>query len=329
MSQFSGCRVVVVAYEGQAMFELGIATEMFGLPRTEVEHWYNYRVCSCEERQVRATAGLSVVTHGGLGLLRALSKADIIVLPGWRGIDSPAPAALLRALNRAHVRGVRILSFCSAAFVLAEAGLLDGRRAATHWRFAAELAGRYPAVTVEPDVLYVEDGNLFTSAGSAAAIDLCLHVIRQDWGAETANAVARRLVVSPYREGGQAQFIDASVAPPSTEDGIEQATTWAQSRLGAQLDVETLAKKAKMSSRTFARRFRAQMGTTPHRWLVRQRIFAVQRLLETSDASIEELTDASGLGSSANLRSHFHRAVGLSPQAYRASFRGTGLGAPR
>ncbi len=312
-------RVVVVAYDRLATFEFGIAAELFGLERPEFAPWYEYRTCSCDGRTVTATGGVRVSVHGGLHLLRA---ADSIVIPGWRGLDSPPPESLLRALVRAHLRGARLLSFCSGAFVLAAAGLLDNRRATTHWRYAQALGARYPNVTVDPEVLYVQEGNIFTAAGSASAIDLCLHVIRLDHGARVANQIARRLVVPPHREGGQAQYLDSSVSEAGQLDFIQDAMAWATRRLGQDLDIRQWAKSVGMSERTFARRFRGATGTTPHRWLTRQRIFTAQALLETTDLSIEDVTSRCGMGTAANLRHHFWELVGVSPRAYRATFRG-------
>jgi AraC family transcriptional regulator, transcriptional activator FtrA len=309
----------VVAYEQLATFEFGIAAELFGVERPEFAPWYEYRTCSCDGKTVTATGGVRVSVHGGL---RLLSTADTIVIPGWRGVTSPAPQSLLRALRRAHDRRARILSFCTGAFVLAAAGLLDNRRATTHWRHAQVLSTRFPQVTVDPDVLYVQEGNLFTAAGSASAIDLCLHVIRQDHGAQVANQLARRLVVPPHREGGQAQYLDSSVAEEGRLDFIQDAMTWAKNHLQEDVDVAEWAASSGMSERTFARRFRATTGTTPHRWLTRQRVFFAQTLLETSDLSVEEITSRCGMGSAANLRHHFSELVGVSPRAYRATFHG-------
>ncbi len=311
-------RVVVVAYERLASFEFGIAAEFFGLARPEFDDWYDYRTCSCDGNTVTATGGVQVKVHGGL---RLLATADSIIIPGWRGVDSPPPPPLLRALQRAHERGARLLSFCSAAFVLAEAGLLEHRRATTHWRYAPALAARYPNVEVDPDVLYVQAGNIFTAAGSAAAIDLCLHVIRQDHGAQVANVVARRLVVPPHREGGQAQYLDESIREEGELAGLQKAMDWARERLATEVDVAAWARRAGMSPRTFARRFRATTGTTPHRWLTRERVFAAQSLLESTDESVEQITSRCGLGSAANFRHHFARVVGVSPRNYRSTFR--------
>jgi transcriptional regulator GlxA family with amidase domain len=250
--------------------------------------------------------------------LAALRRADTIVVPACS--DDPPPA-LLDALRRAHRRGARILSLCTGAFTLAAAGLLDGRRATTHWAHADELAARYPAVQVDPSVLYVDDGDILTSAGTAAGVDLCLHVIRLDYGAEVANAVARRMVVPPHRDGGQAQFVDTPVPEQSGSEPFADTLEWLQHHLDDVITVEDLARRAAVSPRTFARRFRATTGTTPHQWMVRQRVLLAQRLLETTDAPIEAVAQLSGFGSATNLRQHFQRQVRTSPLAYRRTFR--------
>src|SRR5262245_32972176 len=242
-------RVVALAYDRLAMFEFGIVTEAFALPRPELDvPWYDFSVCSIDMKPLRATGGITVRVNGGLSALR---RADTIVIPGWRDADEPPPDALLDSLRRAHRRGARLLSICSGVFVLAAAGLLDGRRATTHWRYAERLAARFPKIRVEPDVLYIDEGRVLTSAGSAAGIDLCLHVIRKDYGARIANQVARRLVVAPHRDGGQAQFIPSPV-PREPARGLSALTEWAQANLHRRLTVELLARQARMSSRSFA-----------------------------------------------------------------------------
>jgi transcriptional regulator GlxA family with amidase domain len=222
-------------------------------------------------------------------------------------------------VRAAYARGARLVTICSGVFVLAAAGLLDGKRATTHWRYVERLRARYPRVKVEPDVLYVDEGRLLTSAGSAAGLDLCLHIVRRDHGAEIANQVARRLVVPPQREGGQSQYVPVPVAAEST-GGLAAVLEWAQARLNEDLSVERWARRAALSPRTFARRFRAETGTTPHRWLVHQRVLAAQRLLETSDASIDQVAEGVGLQTAATLRLHFRRALRTTPTAYRRRF---------
>ena len=310
-------RVVVLAYDRLALFEFGIVTEAFALPRPELNvPWYEFAVCSIDTTPLRATGGITIRASGGL---RTLQRADTIVIPGWRDADEPPPEALLAALRRANRRGARVLSICSGVFVLAAAGLLDGKRATTHWRYAERLAARFPKIRVEPDVLYIDEGRVLTSAGSAAGIDLCLHVIRKDYGARIANQVARRLVVPPHRDGGQAQFIPSPVSVDATR-GLSRLAEWAQANLNRRLTVDTLAKQARMSPRNFARRFRAELGTTPHQWIVHQRLLAAQHRLETTDESIDRVAEVVGLQTAATLRQHFQQRLGTSPTAYRRRF---------
>ncbi len=310
-------RVVAVAYDRMALFELAIAVEVFGLPRPELRiPWYEFSVCGLDAGPLRATGAVRVQAARGL---RALDRADTIIVPGWRDPRETPPTRLLNAVRRAHARGARVVSICSGVFVLAAAGLLDGRRATTHWRYTEELRSRYPSIRVEPEALYVEDGNVFTSAGSAAGIDLCLHLVRLDHGAAVANEVARRLVVPPHRDGGQAQFI-ARPVPAHPGHGLARAMDWALAHLDRPLAVEDLARTAALSPRTFVRRFRAETGTSPHRWLNRQRILAAQRLLETTRESVDEVAAAVGFGTAQTLRLHFRRLVRTSPTAYRQRF---------
>lgn len=309
--------VVVLAYDGLCTFEFGIAVEFFGLARPELGvPWYSFRVCALEPGPVRAVGGISVTAPAGLG---ALSRAGTIVIPGWRNTDDPPPQRLVKALRAAHARGARLLTICSGVFVLACAGLVDGKRVTTHWRHAEKLARRFPNVKVEPDVLFVDEGSILTSAGSAAGIDLCLHVVRTDYGAEVANHVARRLVMPPLREGGQAQYAPAPIRDDGTT-GLASLLEWMQRRLGEDLPVGRLAKRAHMSPRTFARRFRQETGTTPHRWLTHQRVLAAQQRLETSAASIDAVAEAVGLQTAATLRHHFMRMLSTTPTAYRRRF---------
>ncbi|HET7252024.1 MAG TPA: transcriptional regulator FtrA [Gemmatimonadales bacterium] len=310
-------RVVAVAYDRLGLFEMAIAVEVFGLPRPELKlPWYEFTVCSVDPGPLRATGTIQVRTDRGLA---AIERGDTILVPGWRDPTERPPARLLKALVRAHARGARIASLCSGVFVLAAAGLLNGKRATTHWRYTETLRRLYPAVRVEPDVLYVQEGRVFTSAGSAAGIDLCLHLVRLDHGAEIANQVARRLVVSPHRDGGQAQFI-ASPVPARAGPGLSRATDWALGNLHRPLAVVDLARAAALAERTFVRRFRAEMGITPHHWLNRQRVLAAQRQLEGSRASVEEVATAVGFGTAQTLRLHFRRVLRTSPTAYRRRF---------
>lgn len=308
--------VAVLICDGVALFEFGIVTEVFGLRRPELGvPWYDMAVVSYDRGPLRATGGVTVLpTHS----VRMLAKAGTIVIPNWPRLDEAPPPAMLNALRAAHARGARLMSVCSGAFVLAAAGVLDGRRATTHWMHAGHLARRYPHVRVEPDVLYVEDGLVYTAAGSAAGIDLCLHVVRQDYGSDIANQVARRMVVPPHREGGQAQFVTAAMPP--VDGSLAPLMDWASARLGQPIAAADLARKGRMSLRTLARRFDTQAGTTPHQWLTHQRVLAAQRLLETSSASIDRVAELSGFATPETLRFHFRQRVGTSPAAYRRRF---------
>lgn len=310
--------VVALAYDGLCTFEFGVAVELFGLPRPELgPGWYRFAVAALDPGPLRAMGGIRVVADGGLALL---DDASIIVIPGWRGAREAVPAVLTEALRRADARGARILSICSGAFVLAAAGLLNGRRATTHWRYAATLADLYPDIRVEPGVLYVDEGNILTSAGSAAGIDLGLHLIRRDFGPEAANSVARRLVVPPHREGGQAQFIETPV--PTAREGarLGPLLDHLRERLEEEHSLASMAERAGMSLRTFLRRFNALTGRTPGDWLLSERLARARALLESGEA-VEEVATRAGFGSAATLRHHFRRKLGISPASYRARFR--------
>jgi len=309
-------KVAAFAYEGLGTFELGIVAEVFGLRRPELGvEWYEFAVFSLDRGPLRATGGIKVEVPYGL---RAVRGAGTIVIPGWR-VDEAPPEPLVRALRAAHADGGRLVSICSGVFVLAATGLLDGRRATTHWKYAGRLAERFPRIQVEPDRLYVDEGSILTSAGSAAGIDLCLHVVRRDYGAEIANSVARRLVMPPHREGGQAQYAPEPVRAEGA-DGLAPVLAWAQSHLERPLRVEELARRAAMSPRTFARQFRLQTGTTPHQWLMHQRLLAAQRCLEKTSDSVDRIAEAVGFETAATLRLHFSRVLGTTPTAYRQRF---------
>jgi AraC family transcriptional regulator, transcriptional activator FtrA len=309
--------VAIVVYAGATAFELGIACEIFGSHWSEIlgVPWYRSAVCALVPGPVTVDAGFQL--HAACGADRIVSADTVIVLPSVAG---EVPAGIAEALWRAHARGARMVSLCTGAFALAAAGLLDGRRATTHWTECRDLARRYPKVTVDPGVLFVDDGDILTSAGSAAGIDLCLHVVRQDYGAEIATQLARQLVVAPQREGGQAQYIDAPMPELDSSSLFADTVTWLQEHLNEQVSVEALAARSAMSPRTFARRFLASTGTTPYQWLLRQRIQFAQRLLEMTDLPIDSVAEASGFSTAANLRKHFGRTVHTSPQSYRRTF---------
>jgi len=311
--------VAVVVYDRVAVFEMGVPCEVFGIDRSAMG-LPNYRVlvCAAEPGPLTTAMGYGIQPRHGL---RSMSQADTIVVPSWRDVRETPPEPLLRALRSAYRRGARIASLCAGAFVLAHAGLLDGRRATTHWMYSDALAARFPQVDVDPTVLYVDEGSILTSAGTASGIDLCLHMVRKDHGAEVANAFARRMVVPPHRDGGQAQFVQTPMAAPSDGNHLAATLEWALEHLDERLTVEQLAAHANRSPRTFARHFRAETGTTPLRWLLAQRIVAAQRMLETTDEPVAEVAIGCGFGSSAALRMHFGRVLGTSPASYRRTFR--------
>jgi AraC family transcriptional activator FtrA len=312
--------VAAVAYDPLCTFEFGIVADVFGLDRPEMgPDWYSFAVASADEGPLRATGGLRVEVDGGLDVLR---EAGTIFLPGWKGLTTPVPDRLKDELLRAHRRGARILTICSGAFALAETGLLDGLKATTHWRYVDQFAERYPRVKVERDVLYVDEGDILTSAGSAAGIDLCLHLIRRDHGVKAANAIARRLVVPPHRDGGQAQYVEQPV--PRAHEGarLSPLIESLANRLSEQISVGGMAEEVGMSERTFIRRFEAATGMPPARWLARQRMRRACDLLELSRASTEEIAALCGYQSASTLRRHFRRQMGASPAAWRARFGG-------
>ena len=310
--------VAVVVHAGVTVFELGVACDIFGdaWSATLGVPWYRLLVCGVTAGPVATDSGFQVLP--ACGLERVREAGTVIVLPSVA--FEQVPAELPGVLRQARARGSRIVSLCTGAFALGAAGLLDGRRATTHWEECALLARRYPAAKVDPDVLFTDEDGILTSAGSAASIDLCLHLVRTDHGTEIATQLARQLVVPPQRDGGQAQYIDAPM-PDHDSSGLFAGTLdWLQEHLAEPVTIEDLAVRAAMSPRTFARRFLASTGTTPYRWLLRQRIQLAQRLLETTDLPVDRVARASGFSTAANLRKHFSRAVRTSPQAYRRTF---------
>jgi len=316
--------VAAIVANGLSPFEFAVACEVFGIDRSADlgVPWYRFLVCSAGPGPVITATGFSITAPHDL---KALRRADTIVVP-VSGRSKDPSEELLSELRRAHSRGARLLSVCTGAFTLAAAGLLDGRRATTHWKHTEELARRFPEVKVDPDVLYVDEGDIMTSAGTAAGIDLCLHVVRLDYGAEIANRVARSMVVAPHRDGGQAQFVHAPVPDLDAGDPFAATMVWVQAHLDEPLAVSELARRSAMSPRTFARRFRATTGTTPHHWMLRQRVLLAQRLLETTTMPIDLVASRCGLGTATNLRQHFQRIVRTSPQAYRRTFQPSGDG---
>ncbi|SNS57461.1 MULTISPECIES: transcriptional regulator FtrA [unclassified Azospirillum] len=319
----TGPRVVALVYDGLCTFEFAITAEIFGLSRPELgPGWYRFGAAAIEPGPLQAQGGLRLTVDGGLDLL---DQADLIIVPGWKGAGVPVPPFLIDRLRAAHDRGARLASICSGAFVLAATGLLDGKRLATHWRYADAMAQAYPAVRLDADVLYVQEGRLFTSAGSAAGIDLMLHIIRSDFGHDAANSVARRLVVPAHRSGGQAQFVPRPV-PRQPQSRLSPLLDQMRADPQQVWTVAAMADAAAMSERTFLRRFQEATGHTPGDWLALVRVELAKTLLETTSLPVEEVARLAGFGAPPTLRHHFSRATGLSPRDYRDRFGGGGAG---
>ncbi len=312
--------VAAVAFDRISPFHLSVPCVVFGEDRSGVGvPEFDFRVCAAETGALTTTAGFSIgVTHG----LEALADAGTIIVPSWRDPAETPPAALLDALRAAHARGAQLVGLCLGAFVLAAAGILDERPASTHWAWADDFARRYPRVRLDPNVLYVDDGNVLTSAGTAAGLDCCLHVMRKMCGAQVANHVARRLVVPPHRQGGQAQYVQQPMPPNVRGDRLSGLLDWVSGNLALPHTLDSLAGRALMSRRTFTRRFRLATGTTVGAWLLAQRLARAQQLLEGTDESVEAIAGIAGFGSTASLRQHFAEAFRTSPSAWRREFRG-------
>jgi transcriptional regulator GlxA family with amidase domain len=311
-------RIAIPITPGMPLFELAVPCEVFG-PRDDfpVPWWYDVQLCAVQDSPVRTAERL--LFDGAIGL-DELIQADTVIVPACADTQDDPPPALLQALRAAADRGARIASICTGAFALAAAGLLDGRPATTHWMHAAELAYRWPAVQVEPNVLYTDGGQILTSAGASAGLDLCLHIVRQDHGSRIANALARRLVIPPHREGGQAQYIEQPL-PIDGSPSLGPCLDWAREHLELSLTVEDLAHQALMSPRTFARRFREVTGTTPLQWLCAERVRRAQDLLENTEDTIDRVAVMCGFGSAQRLRTHFTRINHVTPHEFRRTFR--------
>jgi len=310
-------KVVALAYDELCTFEFGCTVELFALARPELGvPWYEFAVCAAERGPLRAAGGIEVrVRHG----LKLLESADTIVIPGWRCVQEVPPAALLRQVQQAFVRGARLCSICSGVFVLAAAGVLDGRRATTHWRYAAQLARAYPQIRVEPNALYVDEGRVLTSAGSAAGLDMLLHLVRHDFGARIANQVAQRLVIPPHREGDQAQFVPRPL-PAEGRGRLARLMDFVRAHPGRRHTLASLARRTAMSPRTLQREFAAATGQAPHAWLTGERIERAKELLENTRLTAAAIAERTGLGSAESLRHHFRRRIGTTPAAYRRRF---------
>ncbi len=311
----------VVALVGSFVhpFELGVVCEVFGLDRSaDGLPVYDFAVCTDQPGMVATHAGFSIqVTEG----LDRLATADLVTIPAWSGVDLPPSPEVVEALHAAVARGARVLTVCSGVFLLAATGLLDGRRVTTHWRHAHELAAMFPSLDIDSDALYAVDGPFVTSAGTASGIDACLHLVRTEQSAAVANAIARRMVVPPHRTGGQAQYIEAPVVGVDERDDLAAVLQWSMERLHEPLTVDDLAARALMSPRTFARRFKESTGTTPHQWLLEQRLLRAESLLEGTDLPVERVAVEVGFGGADALRHHFARRRGVGPLAFRRTFR--------
>ncbi|WP_030222371.1 GlxA family transcriptional regulator [Streptomyces bikiniensis] len=312
-------RVVALVTPPQSPFELACASEVFGIAPPDAPPRYDFRVCAEHPGPLPTGAGYTMLVEAGLSALR---EADTVVVPGRQPPDAPVSPEVVEALRDAHRRGARIVAICTGAFVLARAGLLDGRRATTHWRSAARFATAFPEVRVDPDVLFVDHGDVATSAGTGAGIDLCLHLVRSDHGAAYASGIARRMVLPPHREGSQLQYA-AQPVPARTDESLGPLLEWAAARLDARLTLDRLAAHAGLSGRTLSRRFAEQLGTSPGQWLLGRRLDAARILLERTDLPVEAVATRVGLASAVNLRRRFRARFGTTPGAYRRTFGGT------
>ncbi len=312
-------RLVVVAYDGISPFHLAVPCLVFGEERKEIPMpRFEVEVCRAEPGPLRTRAGFEIATRRGLAALRA---ADVVFLPSWRDVTETPPEPLLRALRAAHERGATLVGLCLGAFVMAAAGLLDGRAATTHWHWAPAFARRFPRVRLDPAVLYVDEGKLVTSAGTAASLDCCLYLLRKWCGSEIANRVARRIVMAPHRRGGQAQFIELPVQPSARESRMQDLLDWLQDHLAEPHSLDSLAGRVAMSRRNFTRQFQKATGSSVVQWLTHQRLAAAGRMLEATDRSVEQVAADTGFGSAVSLRQHFATRYGLSPVAYRRQYR--------
>ncbi|MBR9885689.1 MAG: helix-turn-helix domain-containing protein [Oceanospirillales bacterium] len=311
-------RVVVVAFNRISAFHLSVPGVVFGEIRSEPT-CFELCVCSPEGRRLDTNAGYAIVVDHGL---EAVESADIVIVPSWRDPAECAPQELLDALNAAHKRGGTVVGLCLGAYVLAQAGLLDGRQATTHWAYCKDFSRQYPDVQLNPDVLYIDDDRVVTSAGTAAGIDCCLNMLRERQGAEVANQVARRLVVPPHRHGGQAQFIEQPVAVKSHRSGLSDLLDWVRANLHQKHTLDSLAQRVHMSRRTFTRVFQKTTGSSVGQWLLAERLQHSQRLLESSDLPVEQVAERVGFGSAVVMRQHFKKALGVAPNQWRRAFKG-------
>lgn len=309
--------VVAVAYDRLCTFEFGCVVELFALQRPELGvPWYEFAVCAAERGPLRAAGGITVAAPHSL---KILDRADTIIVPGWRDANEPPPPDLVKKIRAAHERGARICSICSGVFVLGAAGILEGRTVTTHWRYAQQLRQRYPSVRVAENALYVDEDSVVTSAGSAAGLDMLIHLVRRDYGPKIANMVAQRLVIPPHREGGQAQFIPRPVAQEQ-QGQLAKLLDWTRANLDAPHSLTSLSQRAHMSPRTLLRRFKESTGLAPGEWLIRERIALAREMLESGRTRIHQVAERVGFGSEESFRRHFRLRVGASPAAYQRRF---------
>ena len=315
-------RVAILAYPELCTFEFGCAVELFALPRPELQHRYDTDIIAIQAGAIKATGGFSVESDLVFKATKNndyFNAYDRVVIAGWTGPDFKAPEDLLCSLRHFYNSGGSLVSFCGGAFVLADTGLLNGKNATTHWRYENQFKQQFPQIQFQENVLYTEEERLYTSAGSAAGLDLGLHLIRQDFGASTANEIAKRLVISPQREGGQAQYAN-KIATPQDTHHLSKSIQWAHDNLSANISIDEMATQACLSRRSFDRHFRNQLGQSPKEWLIQQRINLAREFLESSQATIEHIAEQTGFGSAMNLRHHFNHVLGISPTHYRNQY---------
>ena len=311
-------RVAILTYPDLCTFEFGCAVELFALPRPDIRSWYQTDIVALQKEAVTATGGFHVSSDVVLSPETGFANYDMVVVAGWSGVEVKVPADLIQSLQAFHQSGGTLISFCSGAFVLAATGLLNQKNATTHWRYEESFRKKFPRINFQENVLYTEEDRLYTSAGSASALDLGLHIIRKDYGASIANEIAKRLVISPQREGGQAQYAKQSIALKPNH--LSSSMQWAVDNLQSTITINQMAERACLSRRSFDRHFRSNLGISPKEWLTRQRIRLAREYLESSTISIDQIAEQSGFGTAMNLRHHFSQVLGVSPSHYRRQF---------
>ncbi len=311
-------RVAILVYPDLCTFEFSCAVELFALPRPDIKHWYNTYIVALQQEAVTATGGFQVSSDVVFSPKTGFEDYDMVIVAGWSGVDVDVPADLIQSLQTFHQSGGTLVSFCSGAFVLAATGLLNQKSATTHWRYEEAFREKFPQINFQENVLYTEEDRLYTSAGSASALDLGLHIIRKDYGAAIANEIAKRLVISPQRKGGQAQYAQQSISEKPNH--LSSSMQWAVDNLQSTITINQMAERACLSRRSFDRHFRSALGISPKEWLTRQRIGLAREYLESSTTSIDQIAEQSGFGTAMNLRHHFSQVLGVSPSHYRRQF---------